>query len=174
MPARVARGRSADWRALRGDALVAQLNAAADELQVTSSALRWRLVSPRACSTRPWRGRSAGGRAPPQRPPRGRRACRRRRCSRRRFVEIVARADRRGPRLDPQGRRACSASTVDDLGGSLRRARRRGALRAVRRCVARAGGGRFCVDTNVIIEAGASTRGGRSPAATGSRRWRTA
>jgi len=34
-----------DWSGLRGNALVDQLNTAADELQVTSSALRWRLVS---------------------------------------------------------------------------------------------------------------------------------
>jgi transcriptional regulator with XRE-family HTH domain/Zn-dependent peptidase ImmA (M78 family) len=34
-----------DWTGLRGKALVDRLNSAADELQVTSSALRWRLAS---------------------------------------------------------------------------------------------------------------------------------
>jgi XRE family transcriptional regulator, fatty acid utilization regulator len=37
--------RFGDWPALRGQELIAALNAAADELQVTSSALRWRLVA---------------------------------------------------------------------------------------------------------------------------------
>lgn len=37
----------ADWRRLEGDGLVAHLNATADELSVTSSALRWRLVTRR-------------------------------------------------------------------------------------------------------------------------------
>lgn len=35
----------ADWKRLEGDGLVLQLNAAADALSVTSSALRWRLVA---------------------------------------------------------------------------------------------------------------------------------
>ncbi|MCY4215195.1 MAG: XRE family transcriptional regulator [Gammaproteobacteria bacterium] len=35
----------ADWRRLEGDNLIAHLNATADELSVTSSALRWRLVT---------------------------------------------------------------------------------------------------------------------------------
>jgi XRE family transcriptional regulator, fatty acid utilization regulator len=34
-----------DWSGIDGDALIDRLNAAADELQVTSSALRWRLAS---------------------------------------------------------------------------------------------------------------------------------
>lgn len=34
----------ADWRQLEGDGLIARLNDAADQLSVTSSALRWRLV----------------------------------------------------------------------------------------------------------------------------------
>jgi XRE family transcriptional regulator, fatty acid utilization regulator len=44
MPAPVL-DRWGDWTGLRGKALLDQLNSAADELQVTSSALRWRLVS---------------------------------------------------------------------------------------------------------------------------------
>jgi Zn-dependent peptidase ImmA (M78 family)/DNA-binding XRE family transcriptional regulator len=44
MPARVVQA-AADWRTLRGDALIAQLNATADHLEVTSSALMWRLVT---------------------------------------------------------------------------------------------------------------------------------
>jgi XRE family transcriptional regulator, fatty acid utilization regulator len=44
MPAPVL-DRWGDWSGLRGKALIDRLNAAADELQVTSSALRWRLVS---------------------------------------------------------------------------------------------------------------------------------
>ena len=44
MPARIVRV-AADWRTLRGDALIAQLNATADRLEVTSSALMWRLVT---------------------------------------------------------------------------------------------------------------------------------
>jgi Zn-dependent peptidase ImmA (M78 family)/DNA-binding XRE family transcriptional regulator len=44
MPARIAEA-AADWRTLRGDALSAQLNATADRLEVTATALLWRLVS---------------------------------------------------------------------------------------------------------------------------------
>jgi hypothetical protein len=44
MPAHVVQG-AADWRALRGDELIARLNAVADQLEVTSTALLWRLVS---------------------------------------------------------------------------------------------------------------------------------
>lgn len=44
MPARIVKA-AAEWRTLRGDALVAHLNATADRLEVTSSALMWRLVS---------------------------------------------------------------------------------------------------------------------------------
>jgi XRE family transcriptional regulator, fatty acid utilization regulator len=44
MPARVVQA-AAYWRTLRGDALIAQLNATADHLEVTSSALMWRLVT---------------------------------------------------------------------------------------------------------------------------------
>jgi Zn-dependent peptidase ImmA (M78 family) len=44
MPAPVL-DRWGDWPGLRGKALVDQINSAADELQVTSSALRWRLAS---------------------------------------------------------------------------------------------------------------------------------
>jgi XRE family transcriptional regulator, fatty acid utilization regulator len=44
MPARVVQA-AADWRTLHGDALIAQLNATADHLEVTSSALMWRLVT---------------------------------------------------------------------------------------------------------------------------------
>lgn len=36
---------AAEWRALRGRALIAQLNATADHLEVTATALLWRLVS---------------------------------------------------------------------------------------------------------------------------------
>ena len=44
MPARIVEA-AADWRALRGNALIAQLNATADRLEVTATALLWRLVS---------------------------------------------------------------------------------------------------------------------------------
>jgi Zn-dependent peptidase ImmA (M78 family) len=44
MPARIVRT-AADWGAFRGDALAAALNATADRLEVTSSALMWRLVT---------------------------------------------------------------------------------------------------------------------------------
>jgi len=44
MPARIVEV-AGDWRSLRGDALAAQLNATADRLEVTASALLWRLVS---------------------------------------------------------------------------------------------------------------------------------
>jgi len=44
MPGHIVRA-AADWRTLRGDALGAQLNATADRLEVTSTALMWRLVT---------------------------------------------------------------------------------------------------------------------------------
>ncbi|MBN9346893.1 MAG: ImmA/IrrE family metallo-endopeptidase [Devosia sp.] len=44
MPARIVRT-VVDWGTLRGDALAAALNATADRLEVTSSALMWRLVT---------------------------------------------------------------------------------------------------------------------------------
>lgn len=44
MPARIVQA-AADWRTLGGDALIAQLNATGDRLEVTSSALMWRLVT---------------------------------------------------------------------------------------------------------------------------------
>jgi len=44
MPARVVMA-AAEWRTLRGDRLIEQLNATADRLEVTSTALLWRLVS---------------------------------------------------------------------------------------------------------------------------------
>lgn len=44
MPSRIVKA-AADWRTLRGDALIAELNATADRLEVTSAALLWRLVS---------------------------------------------------------------------------------------------------------------------------------
>lgn len=45
MPAAVVDRFGADWADLPGDALVAKLNAAADALEVTATALKWRLVS---------------------------------------------------------------------------------------------------------------------------------
>lgn len=44
MPANILDGMS-DWSALADDALVARLNSAADQLKVTASALKWRLVA---------------------------------------------------------------------------------------------------------------------------------
>ncbi len=44
MPARILLA-AADWHALRGNELIAQLNGMADRLEVTSSALMWRLVT---------------------------------------------------------------------------------------------------------------------------------
>jgi len=44
MPSRIVKA-AADWRTLRGDSLIAQLNATADRLEVTSKALVWRLAN---------------------------------------------------------------------------------------------------------------------------------
>lgn len=44
IPARLVKD-AADWRSLRGDGLIAALNATADRLEVTSAALMWQLVS---------------------------------------------------------------------------------------------------------------------------------
>lgn len=44
MPARIV-DPAADWRTLRGDTLITQLNETADRLEVTATALLWRLVS---------------------------------------------------------------------------------------------------------------------------------
>ena len=44
MPARIVEA-AGDWRTLHGNALIAQLNTTADRLEVTATALLWRLVS---------------------------------------------------------------------------------------------------------------------------------
>jgi transcriptional regulator with XRE-family HTH domain len=44
MPSRIVKA-AADWRALHGNTLVSRLNAVADQLEVTSTALLWHLVS---------------------------------------------------------------------------------------------------------------------------------
>lgn len=112
MPARLIENR-ADWRELRGQALIQSLNATADELQVTASALLWRLVSlghlqktdARALPPHALRynGRSVPG---DEKPPH----------FSRRFVEIVARAIDEG-RVSTRKIAALLGLTVDDLGG---------------------------------------------------------
>jgi Zn-dependent peptidase ImmA (M78 family)/transcriptional regulator with XRE-family HTH domain len=112
MPARIVEA-AADWRTLRGNALVASLNATADRLEVTSTALLWRIVSlglldradARAVPADQLRYnglpmRPAGARSP---------------LFSRRFVEIVARAVDEG-RVSVRKIASLLGLTVDDLG----------------------------------------------------------
>ncbi|WP_342640176.1 XRE family transcriptional regulator [Rhodoligotrophos ferricapiens] len=117
MPARTVQA-APDWRKLRGDALVAQLNATADHLEVTSTALMWRLVSldlldkteARAVPADAIRnnghptGLFADNRAA-ERPP----------LFSKRFVEIVARAIEEG-RVSVRKIASLLGLSVDDLG----------------------------------------------------------
>lgn len=109
---------AATWRTLRGEALIAQLNAHADRLEVTSSALLWRLVSlnlveraeARALPAAAIRknGHSSGlfaGNRAPETPP----------LFSKRFVEIVARAIDEG-RISIRKIAGLLGLPVDDLG----------------------------------------------------------
>jgi Zn-dependent peptidase ImmA (M78 family)/transcriptional regulator with XRE-family HTH domain len=112
MPARIVKA-AADWRALHGNALVAQLKATADHLEVTATALLWRLVSldllersdARAVPAHALRfnGRAAKpqGNTPP--------------LFSKRFVEIVARAVEQG-RVSIRKIASLLGLSVDDLG----------------------------------------------------------
>lgn len=111
MPKRLVEA-AADWHALRGDALVRALNATANQLEVTATALLWRLVSlgllerpdARALPQEALRhnGRAVGwaGEVPP--------------LFSRRFVEIVARAVDEG-RVSTRKIAGLLDLTVDDL-----------------------------------------------------------
>jgi len=102
----------ADWTALRGKALASPLNSAADQLQVTSSALLWRLVSlrlidkveARALSPDALRHNGRKGQKAPKAPP----------LFSKRFVEIVARAIDEG-RVSTRKVAGLLGLTVDDL-----------------------------------------------------------
>lgn len=112
MPARIV-GAAADWRTLRGNALVAKLNATADRLEVTATALLWRLVSLNLLERAEARAvpadllrynglpmRPAGARSP---------------LFSKRFVEIVARAVDEG-RVSVRKIASLLGLAVDDLG----------------------------------------------------------
>jgi Zn-dependent peptidase ImmA (M78 family)/DNA-binding XRE family transcriptional regulator len=113
MPARIVEA-AGDWRPLQGNTLIAQLNATADRLEVTATALLWRLVSlgllersdARAVPADALRfnGRPAKpeGNAPP--------------LFSNRFVEIVARAVEEG-RVSIRKIASLLGLSVDDLGG---------------------------------------------------------
>lgn len=113
MPARIVEA-AGDWRALHGNALIAQLNTTADRLEVTATALLWRLTSlgllersdARAVPTDALRfnGRPAkpDGNAPP--------------LFSKRFVEIVARAVEEG-RVSIRKIASLLGLSIDDLGG---------------------------------------------------------
>jgi XRE family transcriptional regulator, fatty acid utilization regulator len=113
MPARVIEAVS-DWRGLRGAALVVTLNATADRLQVTATALLWRLVSlglidrAEARAIRPDALRYNGRRKPAaeETPP----------LFSRRFVGIVARAVDEG-RVSIRRIASLLGLSVDDLAG---------------------------------------------------------
>jgi Zn-dependent peptidase ImmA (M78 family)/transcriptional regulator with XRE-family HTH domain len=112
MPARTV-GAAADWRALRSDALIAQLNATADRLEVTATALLWRLVSlnlleraearavPAAALRFNGRRAKPAGEAPL--------------LFSKRFVEIIARAVEEG-RVSTRKIAGLLGLSVDDLG----------------------------------------------------------
>ncbi|MCC6781152.1 MAG: ImmA/IrrE family metallo-endopeptidase [Hyphomicrobiales bacterium] len=117
MPARLVQA-AADWHTLRGGALIAQLNATADRLEVTSSALMWRLVTldllarSTALAVPADAIRNNGHltglfaeRPAPKRPP----------LFSKRFVEIVARAVEEG-RVSIRKISSLLALSVDDLG----------------------------------------------------------
>ncbi len=111
MPARLVEKR-ADWRSLRDKALVRALNSTADHLQVTATALLWRLVAlgylnkveARSVPADAIRhnGRLVQHKAPP--------------LFSKRFVKIVARAVDEG-RVSTRKIAGLLGLTVDDLGG---------------------------------------------------------
>jgi Zn-dependent peptidase ImmA (M78 family)/DNA-binding XRE family transcriptional regulator len=112
MPVRIVAA-AAGWRTLRGDALVASLNVVAEQLEVTSTALLWRLVSlelldradARAVPTELLRYNGLptkpAGKAPP--------------LFSKRFVEIAARAVEEG-RVSIRKIASLLGLSVDDLG----------------------------------------------------------
>jgi hypothetical protein len=117
MPARIV-GAAADWRTLRGDALVAQLNATADRLEIISTALMWRLVTLELLAKSTAHAVPAddirnngyptglfAGSPPSKRPP----------LFSKRFVEIVARAVEEG-RISIRKIASLLGLSVDDLG----------------------------------------------------------
>lgn len=110
---------AADWQALHGNALITQLNATADRLEVTSTALMWRLVSlglleKAAARAVPMDAIRNNGYVTglfakddaPERPP----------LFSRRFAEIVARAVEEG-RISIRKIAGLLGMSVDDLGG---------------------------------------------------------
>jgi Zn-dependent peptidase ImmA (M78 family)/transcriptional regulator with XRE-family HTH domain len=112
MPAHIIEA-AADWRTLRGDALISELNETADRLEVTATALLWRLVALNlleraearavpAASLR-FNGRPAkrAGKTPP--------------LFSKRFVEIIARAVEEG-RVSIRKIASLLGLSVDDLG----------------------------------------------------------
>jgi Zn-dependent peptidase ImmA (M78 family)/transcriptional regulator with XRE-family HTH domain len=112
MPRRIVEP-AADWRAMGGDALIAQLNATADRLEVTATALLWRLVSlglieraqaravPADALRFNGRSQKPDGNTPP--------------LFSKRFVEIVARAVEEG-RVSTRKIASVLGLSVDDLG----------------------------------------------------------
>lgn len=112
MPSRTVQA-AADWRALNGGALIAQLNATADRLEVTATALLWRLVSlglltraeARAIPADALRFNGRGERPAEERPA----------LFSKRFVEIVARAVDEG-RISTRKIASLLNVSVDELG----------------------------------------------------------
>jgi Zn-dependent peptidase ImmA (M78 family) len=112
MPARIV-GAAAEWRSLHGKALTAKLNTTADRLEVTATALLWRLVSLGLLDRTQARGVPAdalrfngrstkpAGKAPP--------------LYSKRFVEIIARAVDQG-RVSVRKIASLLGLSVDDLG----------------------------------------------------------
>jgi Zn-dependent peptidase ImmA (M78 family)/transcriptional regulator with XRE-family HTH domain len=112
MPARVVQA-AADWRGLRGDALIAQLNATANHLEVTATALLWRLVSLNLLDR--VEARAADSRRLGARKTRGTRVLPKPPLFSKRFVEIVARAVEEG-RVSVRKIASLLGLSVDDLG----------------------------------------------------------
>ena len=112
MPARIVEV-AADWRTLRGDVLIARLNATADHLEVTATALLWRLVSLGLVERADARAVPADALRFNGRParPEGRTP----QLFSKRFVEIVARAVEEG-RVSIRKIASLLALSVDDLG----------------------------------------------------------
>jgi XRE family transcriptional regulator, fatty acid utilization regulator len=112
MPLRVIEP-AADWRVLQGNALIARLNAAADRLEVTATALLWRLVSVNLLDRAEARAVPAAAlrfNGRPAKPPGKTPAL-----FSRRFVEIVARAVDEG-RVSTRKIASLLGLSVDDLG----------------------------------------------------------
>jgi Zn-dependent peptidase ImmA (M78 family) len=112
MPARIVES-AADWRALRGDALIAGLTATADRLEVTATALLWRLVSLNLLDR--VEARATDSRRLAAKKTRGTRAVAKPPLFSKRFVEIVARAVEEG-RVSVRKIASLLGLSVDDLG----------------------------------------------------------